>query len=287
MPELPDLVYIEKKIRPVVLNKEIQKVTVWEPIVLRMGVPGSFADVLREKWIRDLRRHGPFLVFTLPPLQMIVHFMLAGFFRFDEREAGGKQALKQMSREHCLTLRLGDGQALHYFDSRRMGKIYVVEAGATAIIPGYDTQGVDLLSAGFTLQLFRQRIRSRRNQVRVFLMDQSVLSAIGNAYADEILFSAGIHPKTRCDQLDLGQIDRLYGSVVSVLRWGIERVEETDRGIDAKVRDHLKVRNRRGEPCPVCGATIRRTGVLGYDSFFCPKCQPELRRGLVSWDKLP
>jgi formamidopyrimidine-DNA glycosylase len=117
-------------------------------------------------------------------------------------------------------------------------------------------------------------------------MDQSVLSAIGNAYADEILFAARIHPKTRCNQLESRQVDELYRCVNSVLRRGIEKVAEADRGIDAKVRDHLAVRNRRGEPCSVCGTTIRRTGVLGYDSFFCPKCQPELRSPLVSWDKL-
>jgi formamidopyrimidine-DNA glycosylase len=74
--------------------------------------------------------------------------------------------------------------------------------------------------------------------------------------------------------------------VVFVLRWAVEKVEEADRGIDTKMRDHLKVRNRRGEPCLDCGTTIRRTGVLGYDSFFCPKCQPELRSGMVSWDGL-
>jgi formamidopyrimidine-DNA glycosylase len=118
-------------------------------------------------------------------------------------------------------------------------------------------------------------------------MDQSVLSAVGNAYADEILFAAAIHPKTRCDQLNEQQLERLYRSAVSVMRWGIEKVEEADRGIAVKMRDHLKVRNHRGDPCPVCGTTIRRTGVLGYDSFFCPKCQPELRSRLVSWDKLP
>ena len=287
MPELPDLVYIEKKLRPLVLQREIREVAVWEPIVLRMGVPGSFSDVLRGQKIRDLHRHGPFLVFTFLSLEMIVHFMLAGFFRLEVKRTAANQSMKRRNREHCFSLELDSGRQLHYFDSRRMGKIYVIEPGATKSIPGYDVQGVDLLSAQFTLQLFRERIQGRRRQVRVFLMDQSALSAIGNAYADEILFTAGIHPKTRCDQLKLHEVDRLYRSVVSVLRWGIEKVEAADRGIDVKMRDHLKVRNRRGEPCPACGTTIRRTGVLGYDSFFCPKCQPELRSRLVSWDKLP
>ena len=218
MPELPDLVYIEKKLSSLVVNEEIRGVAVWEPIVLRIGVPGSFADLLWGKHIRGLRLHGPFLVIDIPPLEMIVHFMLAGYFRVDDLQIGKKQVLNRISREHCFSLELGDRQILHYFDSRNMSKIYVVEAGATGGIPGYDNQGVDLLSAEFTLQLFREKIKGRRQQVRVFLMDQSAFSAVGNAYADEILFAAGIHPKTRCDQLSERQVERLYRSVDSVLR---------------------------------------------------------------------
>ena len=287
MPELPDLVYIEKKLRPVVLDREIREAPVWEPIVLRMGVPGSFSQVLPGKRIRSLRRHGPFLVFMLPPLQMVVHFMLTGFFRAQGHQEGKDGPGGRQRRDHCFSLLLEGGCALHYYDSRRMGKIYLVESGHTAAIPGFDSQGVDLFSTEFTPQVFVDTIRGRRQQVRVFLMDQSRLSAVGNAYADEILFAAGIHPKTRCDQLDGAQIDGLYRSVCAVLRGAAGEVEKADRGIDVKMRDHLKVRNRKGSPCPVCGTTIRRTGVLGYDSFFCPKCQPELRSRLVSWDKLP
>jgi formamidopyrimidine-DNA glycosylase len=289
MPELPDLVYIEKMLRPAVLEREIGEVSVWEPVVLRMGIPGSFAEALQGKTITGLHRHGPFLVFTLPPLEMIVHFMLAGFFRLDRevpqvpKKQGGK---RRMNKEPCFSLELDDRLSLKYFDSRRMGKIYVVETGETAGIPGFDTQGTDVLSADFTLQVFKDKISGSRRQVRVFLMDQSLLSAVGNAYADEILFASRIHPKTGCHQLGEEEIERLYHSTISVLSWGIEEVENAGRPIDVKVRGHLKVRNRRGEPCPVCGTTIRRTGVLGYDSFFCPKCQPERRSRLVSWNKL-
>jgi formamidopyrimidine-DNA glycosylase len=223
---------------------------------------------------------------------MIVHFMLAGFFRLDGKGAGPNrvpenQPTGRLNRDHCFSLELDGLRILHYFDSRRMGKIYVVNEGSTSAIPGYDSQGPDVLGPEFTLRRFRASIAGRRHQVRVFLMDQSAQSAIGNAYADEILFAARIHPKTRCDQLGEEQIDELYRSVISILGWGIEQVEAADTGIHRKVRDHLKVRNRRGEPCPVCGTTIRRTGVLGYDSFFCPLCQPELRSHRVPWEKLP
>jgi len=166
-----------------------------------------------------------------------------------------------------------------------MGKIYLIRSGETAGIPGFDTQGTEVLSEDFTLEVFKETLEGRRQQIRVFLMDQQNLSAIGNAYADEILFVARIHPKTGCHQLAEEDIDRLYGSVRPVLQWGIEEVERAAQPIDVKVRGHLKVRNRRGQPCTVCGTTIRRMGVLGYDAFFCPKCQPALKGRHLSWEK--
>ncbi|HET6486082.1 MAG TPA: zinc finger domain-containing protein, partial [Spirochaetia bacterium] len=120
-------------------------------------------------------------------------------------------------------------------------------------------------------------------QARVFVMDQTALSAIGNAYADEILFAAGIHPKTSCASLSAEERRKLYDSIRSVMAWGIEEVRKADRPIEEKVRDHMRVRNRKDQPCPVCGGTIRRAGVLGYDSFFCPTCQPAVRKQAIPW----
>ena len=187
----------------------------------------------------------------------------------------------------CFELRLDDDRSLRYGDSRLMGRIYVASADDTSTIPGYDDQGIDVTGAAFTLDAFRAMIRGKRNLVRVFIMDQSILSAIGNAYADEILFAAGIHPKTRCHELDAGEIEGLYLSVRQTLDWGIQCVAEAAGPIEKKIRDHMRVRGRRGQPCPVCGMTIRRTGVLGYDAFFCPRCQPDRGADFIPWASKP
>jgi formamidopyrimidine-DNA glycosylase len=206
--------------------------------------------------------------------------MLAG--RFQLQRPGDKAVAKI-----CFSLVLDNGQILHYADAKRMGKVYLTWPGETEQIPGFNDQGVDVLGPAFTLELFRSLIETKRNQVRVFVMDQTLLSAIGNAYADEILFAAGLHPKTLCSQLSPEDIERLYRSIVRVLAWGIDEVRRADQPLEAKVRGHVKVRNRKGEPCPVCGTTIRRAGVLGYDVFFCPRCQPPRRRQTIPWEKTP
>ncbi len=281
MPELPDLVHIEKVLRASLPGDTVVTVSVSEPIVLRVVVREGFAAALKGRTLTGLRRHGPFLVLAFPPVELVVHFMLAGRFRL--LEPGGAAGRRPPGL--CFSLRLASGRTLEYLDDKRMGKVYLGPAGSYDGIPGFRTQGLDVLSGDFTLEAFRRLASGRRQQVRVFLMDQTALSAIGNAYADEILFAARLHPKTGCHQLTGAQTERLYGAVREVLAWGASEVEAAGEPLEVKVRGHLKVRNRHGQPCPVCGTPIRRAGVLGHDAFFCPRCQatPQIRRPGVPW----
>ncbi len=290
MPELPDLEYIVSVLGPAIAGRCVTGVTVKEPVVIRTllagpdGMPVSFASALEGRAFGSLRRHGPFLAFDMGGLLLVIHCMLAG--RLQLAAAGAKPLPPsggQLHRHLCFSLALDDGSRLSYGDEKRMGKVYVTLPGATAAIPGFDTQGIDVVSDAFTFEAFEAAIRGRRQQARVFLMDQSALSAIGNAYADEILFAAGIHPKTPCSSLSAEEKRRLYDAICSVLAWGIAEVRKAGQPIEVKVREHLKVRNRKDQPCPACGTTIRRAGVLGYDSFFCPRCQPAKKPQKIPW----
>lgn len=270
VPELPDLHSIVQRLAPRIADRRVEEVVVREPIVIRMLLPraGGFVDALPGRTFRALRRHGPFLVFDMSgEAEMIIHCMLAGRLQI---AAGGQKPIPNL----CFGLRLDSGDWLRYGDEKKMGKVYLTAAGSYEAVPGFHEQGVDITAPDFTREVFQRLIDGRRQQVRVFLMDQSSLSAIGNAYADEILFSAGIHPKTFCNALTDQERGRLYESIRSVMEWGIAEVGKAGQPIEVKVRDHMRVRGRKDEPCPVCGAKIRRVGVLGYDSFFCPACQP-------------
>jgi len=277
VPELPDLVYIQKRLSATVAGRRIVEVAVKEPIVLRMLLSEHVERALPDKAIRRVLRHGPFLQFILSGnLEVVVHPMLAG--RFKLLEHGEKPG-----RGLCFSLRLDDDRVLHYLDDRKMGKAYVIPSREHAAIPRFVQQGIDILSRDFSAGRFRTLIAGQRKQVRVFLMDQTQLSAIGNAYADEILFEARLHPKTFCNRLSPEDVGRLYTSIVSVMRWAIAEVEGANRPVDEKVRGHVRVRNRKDEACPRCGSTIRRAGVLGYDAFFCPTCQPATRKQFIEW----
>jgi len=155
-----------------------------------------------------------------------------------------------------------------------------------AKIPVYGKLGLDLMSPAFTREAFGKAIARRRDQVRAFLMDKGALASIGNAYADEILFAAGLHPKTFCNKLPPEAVDALYVAIPRVLADAIAEIRRRDEPIEIKVRDFLKVRGRDGKPCLTCGTTIRAVRVGDGDACFCPSCQPETRKLFVNWSQL-
>jgi formamidopyrimidine-DNA glycosylase len=122
--------------------------------------------------------------------------------------------------------------------------------------------------------------------VRAFLMDKRALASLGNAYADEILFAAGIHPKTFVRKLEPPAVDALYTAIGRVLTEAIAEIRKRNEPPEVKVRDFLKVRGRDGKPCLVCGTTIRAVRVGDGDACFCPHCQRETRKLFVNWTRL-
>jgi formamidopyrimidine-DNA glycosylase len=281
MPELPDLLYIQKYLRSHVVGKTVTTVGATRTVILRIASSKSLQQLVVGTSIESVRNHGPFLCFCLKnETEVIVNLMLAG--KLQHQRNGEKR-----EAHCCFWLGLDDMSRLNVCDPELMAKVYVLDRRDHKLIPRFDTQGVDILSGLFTLARFLSLAKQHsRKQVRVFLNDQTILSAIGNAYADEILFDARVHPKTFVGKLSPDDLSELYRSIPRIIHWGMKEVEKAGQPIHVKVRDHLKVRNRKGEPCPRCGAKIRREGVRGYDVFFCPVCQPATRQHFLDWTKV-
>jgi len=274
MPELPDLLYILSRLREKLLGREVTAERVREPVVLRFTVQGNLS-LLLGRTLADVFRKSHFLVFRFEGLDLAVNPMLAGRFRL--AEPGG-------SDERSLGFALGFGDVeLRYLDDKKMGKAYLIATDDWKAIPGLQTGGVDILSPEFTRERFVSLLKHRRHQVRVFLLDKKALDSLGNAYADEVLFEAGIHPKTFCRSIAHDEGVRLHDAIVRVMTEAVAEVEGRAEPIDVKVRDFLKV--RRKETCPRCGGKIRTAGVRGMDAWFCPRCQPASRPSFVDWTR--
>jgi formamidopyrimidine-DNA glycosylase len=281
MPELPDLLHIVAKLKGALLARHVTAERVREPVVVRFTVRGNLSLLLGRP-LREVFRKSHFVVFRFEGLDLAVNPMLAGRFRLAAPGAR-EEATLAFALEFEPAGTPAASLELRYLDEKKMGKAYLIASDDWGAIPGLQTGGVDILSHEFTLQRFVSLLKHRRDQVRVFLLDKKALDSLGNAYADEVLFEAGIHPKTLCRSLDRERALRLHAAIVEVMTSAVAEVARRDEPIDVKVRDFLKVRLK--ETCPRCGSRIRKAGVRGMDAYFCPRCQPATRPGLVDWTR--
>lgn len=286
MPELPDLVHVAARLSETLRGRRVQGARIGDPVVLRMMVPDAFPAAVVGARLLGVERRGHFLRFeTDANLLLVVNAMLVGRYALVSVEGARKDGQKHRDPASLmLALLFEGGIELRYSDEKRMGKVYVVRPADELEIPIYGALGVDPTDErAFTPEVFRALLRGRRDQVRNFLMDKEKLASIGNAYADEILFAAHIHPKTFCHQLKDDDGDRLFDAIRSVLRAAIDEIRRRDPPIDEKLRDFVKVRGRDGQPCPACGSTIRTVRVGAGDACFCPRCQPATRKLFIDW----
>ena len=282
MPELPDLLYIRSYLETHLLDRTIRDLIIKQPIVFRNPLDRGPAELLRNQVFRGFDVSGPFLTCKFSdPIELVVNLMLAGKL---QHQRPGELPLRDL----CCALILDDGSHLNLCDNKKMAKLYLLRRGDEDSVPRYTAQGIDILSDSFSLDAF-QRIAQlhSKKQVRVFINDQTILSALGNAYADEVLFEARIHPKTFVGKLSTKELTDLYVAIRTIIQWGREKVAEAGQPIHVKVRDHMRVRNKKGCPCPRCGGTVRREGVRGHDVYFCPRCQPATRKLFLDWQANP
>jgi formamidopyrimidine-DNA glycosylase len=267
MPEWPDLHVVRKRLEKALVGREIVLVRVGDPLVLRATRPVETA--LAHRRITAVRHRGKFLIFDLDEGSIVVNPMLAGVFELADAEA-------KLTRTTALSLVLDNGRDLRYRDDKRMGKVHVLDEGeGTTSIHGFDELGPDAGALPWTEREFAERARATRRELRNLLMNQGFIAGVGNAYADEILWEAKLHPKRRVATLSDDEMSRLYRALVDVIARGVREVEAgLPPKLGTKIRDHMKVRGHKGKPCPRCGTPILKTRHGLDDMYLCPHCQP-------------
>lgn len=267
MPEWPDLHVVRSRLEKALVGREIVLVRVGDPLVLRSTRPVE--TFLAHQRFVSVRHRGKFLIFDLDQGRIVVNPMLAGIFELADAEA-------KLTRSTALSLVLDDGTDLRYRDDKRMGKVHVVGLDDDLHdIHGFADLGPDAGDFSWSEGEFAQRARATRRELRNLLQDQSFLAGIGNAYADEILWEAMLHPKRRVATLNDEEMSRFYRSLKDVIARGAREVEEgLPPELGTKIRKHMQVRLRKGKPCPRCGTLIIKTRHGLDDMYLCPRCQP-------------
>jgi formamidopyrimidine-DNA glycosylase len=204
---------------------------------------------------------------------MVINPMLTGRFSLvaPSVKKGGRT---------CFVLGLSGGSELRYADQRVMGRVYLVTPETLAAVPQFAEMGPDVLSRDLTEQAFRDRIKRHNGQIKSILVNHRFIAGIGNAYSDEILWEARIHPYRKRPQLSDDELHALYVATRGVLEWAepivAERMTQDGEGLDyTEWRDHLRVHRRGGQACPRCGNTISEITAGQRITSFCRHCQPQ------------
>jgi formamidopyrimidine-DNA glycosylase len=278
MPELPEVEVIRRGLAPQLVGRRFLKVTVGAKRLRQESSPAELRRWVTGRRLLSLKRRGKYLLFELeggPTLLM--HLGMSG--RLLLRRPRSTYQENQKPHVH-LVFHLEDGLDLAFQDVRRFGQVLVFPPGE-APAP-LNQVGREPFSRGVTAGWLAEMARERRRPIKNFLLDGRLLAGIGNIYASEILFAAGLHPETAVALLSLAQWERVLLETRRILRAAIRKGGTTvsdflnSRGETGLFQFDLLVYGRRGEPCRRCGAPIARVAQGGRSTFFCPACQKAL-----------
>lgn len=273
MPELPEVETIARKLSPALVGHTVTDLDVlWERTLDRPDLP-AFRAALVGATFTKIGRRGKFLVMDLDTGQtLLVHLRMSGKFSL---ESEGPDEDDPHTR---LRLRLDNGLWVAYIDQRKFGRFYLVDDPDEIV----DDLGPEPLSPAFTEEALCDRLENRRGEIKRLLLNQQFIAGLGNIYASEALWQAGIHPTRTADSLSREESARLYRAIVDVLETGLmhggtsleDRQYIYPDGGTGEHQHHLKVYDRAGDACPRCGFALQRIVQGQRSTYYCPVCQP-------------
>jgi len=279
MPELPEVETMVRALRPALEGRRLRSLRVHDPFLLDGCVAEEVERRAKGASISAISRRGKWVVLALGGRR--------GLIVIQPRMTGGFRLVEPERPEHVrLTFHVDrPAQTIWFCDTRRLGKVAWFPGAGDAEAAFARSHGPDALE--IALAELSRRLRGTARAVKPALMDQKVLAGIGNIYADEILFRAGLHPQRRASRLTPEEVGRLHPAIGQVLH---EAIEAEGSSFDGGYRTVLggeggflaqnAVYGRQGEPCRACGEAILRTrftGLIGRSTYLCPRCQPAPR----------
>jgi len=270
MPELPEVETTRRGIEPHVIGKRVQDVVVRQG-ALRWPVPAQLPDLLRGTRILGTARRGKYLLLQTPRGHLLIHLGMSGSLRI-------VSAADPVRKHDHVDIRLQGGAILRFHDPRRFGcLLWLTEPPDTH--PLLAELGPEPLSEAFDAAYLLECASGRKAPIKQFIMDSHIVVGVGNIYANEALFAAGIAPQRAAGKVSAARQEALVAEIKAVLARAIEVGGTTLRdfvGGDGKpgyFAQSLQVYGRGGEPCVACGVTLKEIRIGQRSTVFCPKCQ--------------
>lgn len=272
MPELPEVETVRRELNQMVVNRKIIDIEVrYDKIIV--GDVATFKKQLIGVTITDIGRRAKYLLFHFDNnLTMISHLRMEGKYQV-------RNNLSDFDKHVHVIFYLDNGTYLGYRDVRKFGRMQVVPHSEELKTKGLAKLGPEPLTAEYTYESLVDGLKRHKKNIKATLLDQQVVSGLGNIYVDEVLWMAKIHPEEPADKVTETQMKALYPAINQEIKTAISAGGTTIRsyldanGHKGSFQLQLNVYGKEGTPCKRCGTTIKKIKVSGRGTHLCPHCQ--------------
>jgi len=268
MPELPEVETTLRGVSPHLVGKTVREVIVRHR-GLRWPVPEMIHQLEGEKILSGTRR-GKYLLFKTQPSTLLIHLGMSGALRISDPDTPWRK------HDH-VALQLDTGRQLRFHDPRRFGCVLLIDDPATH--PLLAELGPEPLSEDFDAACLQQQLKGKTANIKQAIMDSHLVVGVGNIYACEALFMAGINPKKAAGKVARASLEKLVNAIKEVLAASIEMGGTTlrdflrENGEPGYFKQTLRVYDREDEPCRACATKVKRMVQSNRSTFYCPQCQ--------------
>lgn len=273
MPEIAEVETVRNTLKKRILHKKIKEVQVYYEPMIESDLELFKKNLVGESFI-DIKRRGKWLIFETEKYYLLSHLRMEGkYFIKDQSDVKEKH-------EHVIITFL-DGMTLRYADTRKFGRMNLILKIDLEHTECIRKQGLEPGDKNLTALYLLQKFKKKQLPIKTVLLDQTIISGLGNIYANEVLFAARIHPLTKACNLTKEECDRIVKSAEEIIKEAIKMGGTTIRsytsslGVTGRFQQNLKVHKREGEACFICGTIIENIKVGGRSTYFCPNCQKE------------
>lgn len=272
MPEKPEVITVSNSLRPRLVGKKITGCNVyWDNIIAYPTTDEFKKDVIGQK-ILDVTTRGKFIKVLLDRDVLLIHLRMEGKFFFR------KLSDPIVKHEHVEFI-LDEDTSFRYHDVRKFGKMYLISKEMVDKVKPLSELGVEFDDRNLTKEYLYEKIHNKKLPIKTVLLDQSIITGIGNIYDDEILFRSGISPYRKSCDISLEECDEIIKNTRLVLSEAIKKGGTTiksftsSEGVHGLFQNELLVHGKKNDKCPVCGSRIEVCRIGGRGTYYCTKCQ--------------
>ncbi len=271
MPEIAEVETVRNTLKGRILNKKITDVKVHYKNMIESDINTFAKDLINDEFI-DIKRKGKWLIFETNNKYLLSHLRMEGkFFIKDANEAKGKH-------EH-VTIYFEDNTTLRYEDTRKFGRMNLVKKEDLETTESIAKQGFEPGDKNLTSSYLLDKFKNKRLPIKTVLLDQTIISGLGNIYVNEVMFYAKINPLKEAKNISKEECDLIVKGSDEIIREAIKMGGTTIKsytsslGVTGRFQQNLKVHKREGEACLVCGSIILNIKIGGRSTYYCPECQ--------------